>query len=107
MKSFNATNAAGSCLWCGVPLRPQSTEAGLTATLAEIARIYLVPESRERELAAVRRRHDERKDKRGKHDGLFCTDGCAIAFGVAAAGTGLRFGRPAPAPVASGPRLVK
>jgi hypothetical protein len=31
------------------------------------------------------------KDHYGKHDGLFCTDGCAIAFGCEAARFGYRF----------------
>jgi len=108
MRVFKATNAAGTCLWCGVRLRPQSTERGLKRDLAAYARLYGEPAAGGGRNTVERlQRHDRDCNMFGKHDGLFCTDACAIAFGIAAAGTGLRFGRPAPAPVASGPRLVK
>jgi hypothetical protein len=41
--------------------------------------------------AEVRRLHEKWKDHYGKHDGLFCTDGRAIAFGCEAARFGYRF----------------
>jgi len=92
MTLFNATNAAGTCLWCGAILRRQSTEAGLKRDLAAIAKVYLVPASRDRETVARLQRHDRDCNKLGKHDGCFCTDRCAVKFGVAAARTGYRFG---------------
>jgi hypothetical protein len=92
MKSFHATNAAGTCLWCGVKLRAQSTERGLKRDLAAYAKLYGEPARNGGRYTVARlQAHDRLCNVFGKHDGCFCTDGCAIAFGVTAARRGYRF----------------
>jgi hypothetical protein len=100
MKPFGATNQPRTCLWCGAKLRSLDSPRTLAKRI-ERARKYRNVNQDAAE-AEVRRLHEKWKDHYGKHDGLFCTDACAIAFGCEAARYGYRFEPRAAVPPGSG-----
>lgn len=90
MKEFNATNEPRTCLWCGRKLHRQCSDRWLAQALARAKRTGEVSGPLTGEQWA-RGYHQQFHNLFGKHDGLFCTDGCAISFGVTAARKGYRF----------------
>jgi hypothetical protein len=108
MRAFGASNAPGTCLWCGRALRPHTWD-----TATRRSRYGVAPEAPGPDWVCVRapsaRRIAQARESGEslrwfyRRDpctwgfdglGLFCTGGCALQFGVNMARIGQRL-RPA------------
>jgi hypothetical protein len=85
---FGATNKPRTCLWCGGRLYSRCSDRWLKRNLVTRANEVSSPISGEQ---WVREHYAMFHGLYGKHDGLFCSDKCAIEFGSAAARNGYRF----------------
>jgi hypothetical protein len=88
--AFGATNAEGTCLWCGRKLRVFLLDRKARHSVSHLYTEASQRQDQERERERIERvaEHGPRRGDYG--DGFFCGLRCGYRFGVAFAGNGRR-----------------